>query len=1035
MNELDKEIHRIQKSTRTLFRRFSRAHNHLRMKYSWYYSWHLKPYHRHVHYSTLAFFSIAAVATVLMSMFSFSHKTNATDSTVPITDASTATVVNTGEKIYFSGAIYNANVTIDNYTRQMAGYAWSADLGWIDFGSGADNPQGPVVADISGHLSGKAKILTGGYIDFNTSPTGADVTITSGTYAGYAWSDDLGWINFTGVSAPTYNPDLLPPDNPIVTAKSASGGTVLTTNTWHNYSAPYFSWTAPSDYANVITPSGVAGYYVYFGTTGATDPSSYQTNLDFTSPNLGTSYGTYYFRVKTKDVAGNISNPATLFTYKYENAVPTAPAYVSVAPSGYSRTNNFAFSWPVAGGSAAADTGGSGLSKYQYKINSESNWHDVTGDCTTSSIALSDVAIAGVNTFDLQTLDLAGNASLLVRTNFYFNNSAPTAPRDLTATPASSTTNSFAFSWTAPPGEIAGYYYSINALPTVSNVNHTTATSLAAGPYATQQGDNTFYIVAEDNAGNYQFDSCSSITGNTNVDGCAKVTFSATTVAPGIPGGVKGYDISDRDAKDYAVAVKWTEPEIKGSGFDGYDVYRSTDGSSFNKIGSTSSTIYADGGLESKEYYYFAKSKDNAGKFSADSSIVSVTPTGRFTTAPKLVSGPTIDVKPTSIVVKWATDRACSSFVQIKDGNTFVSEQGQTEQTTSHEVKVVGLRSQRDYVYNIRSTDIDGNVLNGEDMKFTTVNTPSVYDFNVSNITQDSAIINFKSTAVANFTLYYGETSNFGSTVSESSTGATTNHSMALSKLKPGLTYYFRVVGDDSDGNELRSENSFITLPMPEISKFAMQPDQEAPSTTLNISWKTNVPTSSVVKYSTDGIKSEEKSTSDLVTDHEVTITDLVDNSKYTVIASGRDQFGNTAESDKVTFDSPTDTRPPKISDIVIESSNIGNASNTKAQIAISWKTDEPANSQVEFDTGLSGEEYTRKTTLDSTSTNHHLVIISDLDPGKPYHLRISSSDRAGNVAKSGDNTVITGDISRSALQIILNTMQNIFGWIGKWMK
>lgn len=1034
MEELEKEIHKIQKSTKTLLRFFNPLHNKLRIKFNWYYRWHLHPYRHHFHYSALGvFIGMAATLTVIFSI-SAPRKSHAVGSAIAIATGSVATVVNTGHNIYFDSAANHTNVTIDNYTRQMSGYAWSDDLGWIDFGLDADNTQGPVVADVNGHLSGKAKFLNGTYVDFNDSPNNSNVRITSGNFSGYAWSDDLGWINFSGVSAPGYNPDLLPPDNPSsVTVRNVSGGTILSTDTWYNFPAPYFSWSVPSDNANGIAPSGVSGYYVYFGQNNSADPSNYQTNLDFTSTDLGTSYGTYYLRIKTKDTSGNISDPVTLFTYKYESAAPTAPTYVSVSPSGYSRTNTFTFSWPISGSSAASDAGGSGLAKYQYKINSEASWHNIAGDAATPDISLSDIATQSINTFDLQAIDNAGNNSPSVRTNFYFNNSAPSAPRDLTVAPTSSTSNAFAFSWTAPPGEIAGYYYSINAIPTDGNSSYTTNTSLASGPYATQQ-ENTFYIVAKDNAGNYDFGSCNNVSGNPTVDGCAKVNFTANVVAPGIPGGIQAYDISDRDTKDYAVAVKWSEPIDKGTGFAGYDVYRSLNGTNFSKIGSTTSTIYADGDLESKAYYYYARSKDSIGNSSANSSIVSIKPTGRFTTAPKLVSGPKIEVKPTSLVVRWATDRACSSFVQIKEGNTFVSEQGQTVQATDHEVTVVGLRSQRDYIYSIRSTDIDGNTLTGDGIKFTTANTPSVYDLNISNITQQSAIVNFKSTAIANFTMYYGETANFGSVISEDSSSSTTNHSIALSNLKPGQMYYFRVIGDDADGNELRSENSFSTLPMPSISKFGIEPDKEAPSTTLKIAWQTNVPTSSIVKYSTDGVNFREQSTSDLVLDHEIMISELVDQSEYTIYASGRDQFGNVAESNKITFDTPTDSRAPKISDIIIEASNVGNSTD-KAQIAISWKTDEPADSQVEYDTGLTGNDYTRKTSLDSTYTKHHLVIISDLVPGKPYHLRILTTDIAGNLTKSGDNTVITGEVSRSALQIILNTMQNLFGWMGKLFK
>jgi hypothetical protein len=570
-------------------------------------------------------------------------------------------------------------------------------------------------------------------------------------------------------------------------------------------------------------------------------------------------------------------------------------------------------------------------------------------------------------------------------------------------------------------------------MPTDSNVSFTTNTSLTAGPYATQQGENTFYIVSKDTSGGYDLSSCNNISGNPTVDSCAKVTFDADTIAPGIPGSIQAYDISDRAAKDYATAVKWIEPADKGTGgFSGYDVYRSTDGNSYTKIGSTTGTVYADGNLSSQEYYYYVKSKDVAGKFSVATSPVSLTPTGKYTSPPKLVSGPTYEISPTSLVVKWATDRACSSFVQIRDGNTFVSEQGQTDQTTDHEVKVVGLKSQQSYGFVVKSTDVDGNTLSGPEKSFTTANTPSVYDLNITNTTQTSAIINFKSTAIADFTLYWGETANFGHTVKENSGSGTTNHSMALTALEPGKTYFFRVMGYDADDNEIRSENSFATLPMPEISNFEIQPVKDAPTTTLTLFWQTNVPTTSTAKYSTEGIKSLETTTSDMTTSHKITIEGLADKSVYEIFVSGRDKFGNETTSNKVTFDTPKDSRPPKISDIVIETSNVGNISTGKAQVVVSWKTDEPANSQIEYGVGLGGNDYTYKTTLDKTYTNSHLVIISNLDPSKPYHLRILTDDMAGNVTKSGDNTVVTGDVSKSALDVIFTTLQNIFGWLSK---
>jgi len=60
-----------------------------------------------------------------------------------------------------------------------------------------------------------------------------------------------------------------------------------------------------------------------------------------------------------------------------------------------------------------------------------------------------------------------------------------------------------------------------------------------------------------------------------------------------------------------------------------------------------------------------------------------------------------------------------------------------------------------------------------------------------------------------------------------------------------------------------------------------------------------------------------------------------------------------------------------------------------------------------------------------------HLVIISDLTPSAPYHLKAVSADQANNISQSEDTTAITGEVQKSILQIILHTLQNVFGWMG----
>lgn len=76
-------------------------------------------------------------------------------------------------------------------------------------------------------------------------------------------------------------------------------------------------------------------------------------------------------------------------------------------------------------------------------------------------------------------------------------------PTNLVALPAANTINSFGFNWDAPVtyvGNVSNivYCYTVNVAPSGSNCNYTAtgSTELTVGPYATQPGVNTLYVVA-----------------------------------------------------------------------------------------------------------------------------------------------------------------------------------------------------------------------------------------------------------------------------------------------------------------------------------------------------------------------------------------------------------------------------------------------------------------------------------------------------------------------------------------------------------
>ncbi len=851
-----------------------------------------------------------------------------------------------------------------------------------------------------------------------------------------------------GASNPTlsdltfnYQNDVDDPSNPVLgSAQSAvSGGTDIVTGSWYNHAAPTFTWTGAAD-----ADSGVAGYWVYFGTDPDAIPKqagTYQIGTSFTAGSLSSGY-TYYLRLTTKDSAGNPNlgngTAVTLFTYKFDATPPSNPSYVAAAPAGYSATDSFSFLWPAVIDplSGLATAGG-----YCYKTGAAG----ATDTCTTATLVEGIASYqTGANVFYLRTLDQAGNVNAsYVQVTYYYNPDAPSAPPSLTVTPANSTKNSFAFSWGVPTvqtGSVASYRYSVNAKPTATNTSATALSALPAGPYATQVGENVFYVVAV------------SDTGIVNYDNPASVTFTATTAAPAVPIAVSIADATNRAEQLYALTISWKAPDPLPDDFSGYVVertivdvgassVRTLSEASYTKIAQVTTTIYSDAGLDpTKTYSYRVKTIDTTSNVSAASTSVSKTPTGKFTDAPAITKGPSIEAKSTSATLVWTTDRAGTSLVQCGPTTSYGISAGQLDAGTEHEVTVKGLTPGATYHCRVQTTDVpelvDYSTTDkgfSPDVVFKTLDAPGLTDITVSDIGLSSAIVSWKSNVVASSRVVYGTSLSYGGEETDLSNSQVTNHTIRLKGLTHSTTYHVRIKSTDAEGNLLQSDDyAFDTLKMPTASKIIFQPVPNQPTATMDVTWETNVTTTSVVFYRPESESVfTETAKAALDTKHAVRISALQDDTPYVLTVGGRDGFGNAVAADTQRFHTATDSRPPIISNVTIETQVQGNAEEAKAQVIVSWNTDEPGSSQVEYGPGLSADSYPNQTVEDGTLTNSHVVVISELKPAQTYHLRVKTHDRAGNASVSGDNVVITGRANSSVLNIILQNLQRTFGWLG----
>lgn len=169
--------------------------------------------------------------------------------------------------------------------------------------------------------------------------------------------------------------------------------------------------------------------------------------------------------------------------------------------------------------------------------------------------------------------------------------------------------------------------------------------------------------------------------------------------------------------------------------------------------------------------------------------------------------------------------------------------------------------------------------------------------------------------------------------------------------------------------------------------------------TSAIINWQTNEPaTSEVTICSSDNCTSLKRDES-LVANHSATVTDIKPNTRYQFTITSRDKQGKEA---RLTLELVT---PVKTYTVSLDISGIKISYTVDSGIVISWQTNRPATSQVEY-----GENNTNSlsTPLDKNLTTNHSVSLTGLRHGTTYQFKVKSEDAAKNLATSEAQTFIT---------------------------
>ena len=439
------------------------------------------------------------------------------------------------------------------------------------------------------------------------------------------------------------------------------------------------------------------------------------------------------------------------------------------------------------------------------------------------------------------------------------------------------------------------------------------------------------------------------------------------------------------------------------------------------------------------DYFYCVKACDSANNCGAVSTTNNLFPDGKYTQPPVLVDGPEVTYVTTKrAVITWVTDRESDTKVAYGEtsGVYFEDEAYRSVEVVSHSITLNNLKPGTNYFFIAKWTDEDGNTGTSSEVNFRTDPPPIIEEVDAVNVGIDYSRISFKSTDASKVGIYYGKTKSFGGYTELATSSEESKYTIDLIDLEDNTEYLYKINPYDIEGGEYSGEiHSFKTLPRPRVSNVQIEEVKNVAQPTVMVFWNSNTEVTSVLNYYSSknpGDKGDVVNLDFIKGKHQLQIKGLLPETKYVLTVSGSDRLGNIAVSEELNFTTATDSRPPAILNIKVEGTILrseGIDELPKAQLVVSWDTDEDTIAQVEYNEGT-GETYSQSTQSDETLVRNHVIVVSNLSPSKVYQLRIVSTDKAGNVTHSKKIVTNTPKATASVYELLFGTLQDIFGFL-----
>lgn len=312
--------------------------------------------------------------------------------------------------------------------------------------------------------------------------------------------------------------------------------------------------------------------------------------------------------------------------------------------------------------------------------------------------------------------------------------------------------------------------------------------------------------------------------------------------------------------------------------------------------------------------------------------------TNKVIEAPSIVGiKPTVEVKGTTAVVRWSTDKRSSSELNYaresdyKPGSASPYTNAAVnpdEFSLNHTIELTGLDPGVLYHFKVISKGLIGPEAVSGDFTFqTTGDLPAISDIRVTRPTdlQANIIVTWKTNVPTDGTVEY-KNSKTGQSLTQGDPSLLINHQVILKNLEGGTNYSLIIKGKDEFGNQVASLpitfSTTLDKANPTISKLSSEstlyPGKDSRVQTI-ISWETDEPATGQVFYQEgltgDNVVSLPLDTS-LNTKHIVVVTKFKPGTVYKYWVESKDLAGNSGKSE--TFSILTPQEKETIIDIII---------------------------------------------------------------------------------------------------------------------